>query len=73
MEMMMQLGFALGAPLIALVFFSVSEGSTQLARGVTRGFTQSMIYLGCAQLVLLALIPFLVHFTKKNVQQDKKA
>jgi len=70
METTMQIGFALGVPLIGLVFFHASGGSTASAPGVVQGFIQSMLFLGCGLIFVLALIPFLIRFTRKDTQKN---
>ncbi|HET8840598.1 MAG TPA: MFS transporter [Ktedonobacteraceae bacterium] len=70
METMMQLGFALGAPLIGLVFFAESGATNEIiAQHVPHAFTQSLLFLGCSLVLLLALIPFLVYTTRKHAQE----
>ncbi len=70
LETMFQLGFALGAPLIGLVFFALLGKNSDLTHytspEVVHAFTQSLLALGVSLLCLLLLVPFLVRMTGKS-------
>jgi EmrB/QacA subfamily drug resistance transporter len=73
LETMFQFGFALGAPLIGLVFFVVI--GNQLAQAgtltIVQAFTRSMVALGCSLVILLALIPLLVRVVGNKASAEQ--
>jgi EmrB/QacA subfamily drug resistance transporter len=75
LETMIQLGFALSAPLIGLVFFNVPGPGAEIARGydIVHAFTQSLLAIGGSLILLVMLVPFLQWLVGKNaVGEDKQ-
>ncbi|GCE07682.1 MFS transporter [Dictyobacter aurantiacus] len=71
METVIQLGFALGTPLIGLVFFSVIGSSNDMtpvrAQDVVQAFTQSLLVLGICLTILLVLVPLMVRVVGRTM------
>jgi MFS family permease len=75
LETMIQLGFALSAPLIGLVFFNVSGAGSAIAHGpdTIHAFTQSLLAFGGSLILLVILVPFLRwSVEKRTAGQDKQ-
>jgi len=71
LETMIQLGFALSAPLIGLVFFSVLGTGTEMAHGqpIIHAFTQSLLVFAGSLVFLVLLVPFLQWLVKEKDSQ----
>ncbi len=69
-ETMMQVGFALGSPLIGLVFFNASGIGSGTTQTLPFSFSRGLLAFGCSLVVLFLLVPLLRFTTRKK---DKPA